>query len=319
MNKKIIILQHNGGRLANQLWSFISIYAYGLEKGYNVENYSFFEYAHYFKNIRPKNLYIKFLFFYPFLFFNTLIRNKYRSKLIFFFRKYYEKYVNYIKRKCFDSIVYAISKVVYLPPTKISEISNKYNLENTNKKKLFFYGWLFRNPTGIIKYQNEIIRHFEPNFQIKRHVSIVINKLKEEYQHIVGVHIRQGDYRFYQKGKYFFNPKKVAFFLQNYIDFFKLDYQKIVFIISSDEKVDLKIFDGLHVVVSKGEPGYDLFTLAATDIIFGSSSFSEWAAYYGNIPYIIYEHAGINWENYLTVKKYQENTNSVLVQELKIT
>ena len=46
-NKKIIILWHNGGRLANQLWLYISVYAYALEKKYDLENHTFFEYSEY--------------------------------------------------------------------------------------------------------------------------------------------------------------------------------------------------------------------------------------------------------------------------------
>ena len=40
--RKIIILKHGGGELANQLWNYLSVYAFGLERGISVLNPSFF-------------------------------------------------------------------------------------------------------------------------------------------------------------------------------------------------------------------------------------------------------------------------------------
>ena len=45
--KEVIIINHNGGQLANQLWNHISIQSYTLEKGYSFKNYCFFEYANF--------------------------------------------------------------------------------------------------------------------------------------------------------------------------------------------------------------------------------------------------------------------------------
>ena len=62
MTKKVIILQHNGGRLANQLWPFVSIYAYCLENNFELDNYCFFEYTRYF-SIKIQNRLIDWVFF----------------------------------------------------------------------------------------------------------------------------------------------------------------------------------------------------------------------------------------------------------------
>jgi len=46
--KRAIILNNGGGRLADQLWNFISVYAYALVRGYACEDWAGFEYYGYF-------------------------------------------------------------------------------------------------------------------------------------------------------------------------------------------------------------------------------------------------------------------------------
>ena len=54
--KKIVILKHGGGELANQLWNYLSIYAFGLEAKVLVKNPSFFEYHSFFKFLPNESL-----------------------------------------------------------------------------------------------------------------------------------------------------------------------------------------------------------------------------------------------------------------------
>ncbi len=64
MRKKIIILDHiGGGRLGNQLWNYMSWYAYALEKNVDLENYAFFDYIKFFNIPAPKNIFINLAFF----------------------------------------------------------------------------------------------------------------------------------------------------------------------------------------------------------------------------------------------------------------
>jgi hypothetical protein len=63
--KKIVILRSTGGELANQLWNYASIYAYCLERGYSLENPTFYEYGNYFTVPAP-NFFLKLFFFLPF-------------------------------------------------------------------------------------------------------------------------------------------------------------------------------------------------------------------------------------------------------------
>src|SRR5689334_3374904 len=50
--KLIFIQSHNDGRLANQLWNFVSIYAYCIDKKNILINPTFDRYANYFEEFR---------------------------------------------------------------------------------------------------------------------------------------------------------------------------------------------------------------------------------------------------------------------------
>src|SRR3989344_2287792 len=92
--KRIIILDHNRGRLANQLWNFMSIYAYCLEKGYALENYSFFDEVDSFTIPPPRNLFIRFCFF------GLLARKKWYRRW-----RPYDRYISFMKTAHSQQIV----------------------------------------------------------------------------------------------------------------------------------------------------------------------------------------------------------------------
>jgi len=310
-----------GARLANQLWNFISIYAYCLEKKYTYQNFSFFEekkhkgekifnsfidYSRYF-NIPLKNIFIKIMLFFH------LRNNK-------FFRKIrpYHKYVKIIKIFRGEKIIYSGGSPFYLAP---SENKNKEQTEKIKKleldqgKKIYFSGWFFRNPLGISKYHEEIVEYFKPKKEIQKKIAGLTEKLKSQYEHIVGVHIRQSDYKKeFLDGKLYFNEKEVSIFLGQYLDYYNKKSEKTCFIICSDEAVNLNYFTGLNVIKSDFNGVTDLFLLAATDIIIGSdSTFGAFASYYGDIPMIVFQRNKIDWDYYKDKQKYFENKYITMV------
>jgi len=323
MKKTIIILASApGARLANQLWNFISIYAYCLEMGYQCQNYSFFEekkhkgekifnsffnYNNYF-NILQRNILIKILLRFH------LINNKLIRKI-----RPYHRYVKIIKILHPEKIIYSGDSPFYLPP---SENKNKEQAEKIKKlelsqdKKIYFSGWFFRNPLGIFKYHEEIVEYFKPKKEIQEEITAFTNKLKSQYEHLVGVHIRQSDYKKeFCNGKLYFNKKEVNIFLREYLYNFKKDLKKTCFIICSDEAVNLDYFAGLNVIKSDFNAVTDLFLLAAADIIIGSdSTFGSFASYYGNIPHIVFTKPEIDWPYYKNKNNYFINKYSTVTK-----
>ncbi len=286
-NKKIIILRHGGGRLANQLWNYIGVFTYCLERGYKLENYSFYKYADFFDLSKPKSSLIKFLFY------GSLIKHdQYR------FRDPYEKFTRLVEH-FFKNRLVKSDKTFYLPPTTNSDWKQSEEIKKVekNSKTIFFEGWLFRNPVGLKKYQNEIRKHFQPIIEIRQKVDEVISSAKKQYKHIIGVHIRQGDYKVWEGGQYYFPPKEVVNILKDYLQYSQKDPRQTVFLIASDGEIDQGIFQGLNTIICHGNQVEDLWTLSRTDMVIGSNStYGPLAAYLGNIPVAIFNKPKMNWE-----------------------
>ncbi|MEK7621563.1 MAG: alpha-1,2-fucosyltransferase [Patescibacteria group bacterium] len=293
--KKAIILQHGGGELANQLWNYISIYAYCLEQKIECENYSFFEYAHFFDIPSIKNKIFYFLFFGPF---HNYIgrRNSFRTR---FFRTLYKTYVFFEYSRKRGSIISSINsnnKPFYLPPT----LSGQHFLKTEKENKVFYFeGWLFRNPGGIKKYRDAIIHYFIPRESIRYKVKSVIVPLRKRFNHIVGVHLRQEDYATFKNGQYALEHSRMFEVLKEYLKETKKGETETVFVVTSDGDININDFPGLNIFHARGNAAQDLFTLAATDIVIGSdSSFGNLAAYFGNIPHVVITKEPIDWAYY---------------------
>lgn len=297
--KKVIIIK-KFGRLANQLWLYISVYAYCLERGYDCDNWAFYEYERYFPNIKTTNL---------------LIRLVIEKLLIFTKRKtfvgnIFNKYIRYIKNKSQDQVIgyhegemnLSSDKGENLVDTKIKE-HNKVLLDS----------WLFRDAVAIEKYRAEIKNKFKPKEKIEKKLDNIIKDLRAKYDKIIGVHIRQGDYRYWKDGIYYFPPESFNVVLE---DFRKhLSNQKICFVICSDEDLKKESFPSINVIFGPGDLIEDLFILSKTDLIIGSNStFGAFASYYGDIPFkVIKKNEDYNWDYYLNKNGYFKNKDCTAV------
>lgn len=284
------ILRAGGNELANQLWNYASIYAYALERGCDLKNPSFFEYGEDFSMTAAPNGIFRALFFLPFKGYLGR-KTTFRRRL---WRKIYSWYVRAIfltKRSSVFSYEHSENLPFYLPPTPTKDaLPEQYR---------YLDGWLFRNPIGLEKYRNEIRAYFAPKPSIQKTVTDFLNPIRHAYPKVIGVHIRQGDYRTWRNGAYFIEQKRVREILDEYLTRHKLAARTTAFIIASDGPIDTSLFTGLNIVVSKHGPVEDLFILSRTDAVIGSNStFGDFAAYYGNIPHIVMTNEQIDWQYY---------------------
>ncbi len=308
--KKVVILRSSGNELANQLWNYASIYAYTIERGYALENPSFFEYGEYF-NISAPNWLVRVIFFLPFRNY-TKRKTAFRRKV---WRKLYQWYTSIIMWFfCDQTVSYesAENKPFYLSPSK--ETEGKLKELEQGDGDIYLDGWLFRNPAGLEKYQREVKEYFRPKSDIETRVQTQVQKLRTQSQTLVGVHIRQGDYQVWRGGTYFIEQKRVREILDEYIQNFVVDTTKTCFIITSDGPIDPAYFSGLSIVVSNDNAVYDLFLLASTDTVIGSdSTFGAFASYYGNIPFMVMQKEPINWDYYRDKTTFFNNKYSTMV------
>ncbi|OGD32448.1 hypothetical protein A3C91_02305 [Candidatus Azambacteria bacterium RIFCSPHIGHO2_02_FULL_52_12] len=305
--KRIVILDHNRGRLANQLWNFMGIYAYCLEKGHALENHSFFDYAGFFNIPSPRNLFVRFFFF------SALAKKKWYRRW-----RPYDRYVAFMEKIFLKRVIFDdTANPFYLPPSQNHNQKQTRQIdfiETSPYTMLYTHGWLFRNPAGIEKYRNQIKEYFQPKELIIAKINSFLSPLRKRFKHIVGVHIRQTDYQKFAGGQYFFTQEEVRNMLDGYLRFSQRNTFDVVFIICSDGVVEQSAFDGLNIALPAGNMVEDLFTLARTDVIIGSNStYGAFASYYGNIPFVVFERGNIEWEYYRDKKGYFENKKNALV------
>ncbi len=305
--RKISIIRYGDGELANQLWNYVSIYAFALETKSIVSNPSFYEYHSSFKLLKNEDILIRLL--------SKLFENNNKRKNSFlkqFWRKMYRIYsiltIKLVKGELISSES-TENKTVYLLPSPQS-----IKIDQNRTEKLYFSGWLFRNPIGLEKYRRELTIAFSPNEKITDRVHEIIKVLSLKYEKIIGIHIRQGDYKRFKGGKYFIKEKRMVEIIHEYIRINGLMKDKIVFVITSDGPIDENNFKDLNIYISKEDAISDLFLLSATDLIIGSdSTFGDFSAWYGNIPHIIATNEDIDWTYYNSRNKFFENKYCTMV------
>lgn len=167
------------------------------------------------------------------------------------------------------------------------DLNDTRYIEKARKKLLFVEGWRFTDPDNMSKHLPLIREIFAPREKYAHVIHTIVQKARNFGEVLVGVHIRRGDYKHYQSGKWYYDNAVYSSFMR---DMQKVlmegyGYDSIVFIICSDEVIDVKQFHALPVVYIRKSEIIDLYTLSNCDYILAPpSTFSGWASYYGNVP-----------------------------------
>ena len=112
----------------------------------------------------------------------------------------------------------------------------------------------------------------------------LINEAKKRYDALLGVHIRQNDYKSFYNGKFYLTPEK---YLQS-VEHFKSLHppsRSIGLVICSDDREALQKIEDKHPdhLCPKGTIAQDMYALSKCDYIIGpkATTMSTWAAFIG--------------------------------------
>lgn len=262
---KIIFIQsHNGGRLANQLWNFVSIYAFCLEKGYILINPTFKDYSIHFAEFQDNSLLSP----------NLRIPKILNKDLAMIALNLSLKINSKIRIGSFFQTG-EDSNPIILPPT-----NSDFKIETA---VAFFNGWLFRNTNGLEKYKDQIRYKFRPNASIQIAIDEFYKNL-DPNRFKIAIHVRRTDYKQHLNGKYFFEIRQYKKVMKDLKEEFK--DRSPIFIIFSDEnrsQEEFLEFSKDEVILSKNSFVADLFLISRCDLIVGPpSSFTQFAAWYGD-------------------------------------
>lgn len=154
-------------------------------------------------------------------------------------------------------------------------------LESTNV--LFPMGWKFSDHDGIRRHREEITRYLTPIQSVRKSAESVVCSARESGCQVIGVHIRQEDYRFWKGGVHYYETSHYVYWMKRCMEIYP--EMKLIFMVCSSNDLDPLEFSGLNVISGPGFPLGDLHALSLCDQIMGPpSTFSSWASYYGNVP-----------------------------------
>lgn len=177
----------------------------------------------------------------------------------------------------------------------LNSLARKFRQTRLGKKMGFLDGWNLRDHHDYYPYVNKdtLRRVFSPNQQVIDDVSSELDRYKSEGYFIAAVHMRGGDYRYWENGQYFFEIEEYKTFMSQVKSLYS--DKKVCFFISTNEKYDKSAFEGFTLCDLKKNTSaiHDLYALSQCDRIIGPhSSFSRWASFIGDVPLCYVEHGG---------------------------
>jgi hypothetical protein len=115
---------------------------------------------------------------------------------------------------------------------------------------------------------------------IRRPAEKIVSHARELGDLLVGVHIRQDDYRHWKNGIHFYETERYAQWMRELSE--RNSDNKVVFLFCASNSLNESLFKDLSVVKGPGSPCGDLHALSLCDQIIGPpSTFSGWASYHG--------------------------------------
>lgn len=283
----MLIIGSKNGQLGNRLKIYAVFIAYALEHNITIINPSFHDYADLFETTSKDSL--------------CCFPPKNKLYLIDKIQIAFHYFVNVTGRikinlKNIQTIQIAWGEYFFLDSPEYLNLVKKRNL-------LIFQGFLlggrFIDEANFVKHADNIRAYFTPLKQHQQNISALINKTRETCDIVIGVHIRHGDYKEYEGGRYFYSIDKYVEIMEKVESL--LANKKVVFLLCSNAKHDESKFSKLSYVFGNNHIIEDMYSLAQCDYIIGPpSSYSTWASFYGNVPLykIVHPDATITLESF---------------------
>lgn len=156
-----------------------------------------------------------------------------------------------------------------------------------SRKWLVVEGWQVRYYQLFLKYKRDILQLFSFDQSIESHTSAIIETSAADADILLGVHIRRGDYRTWQGGRYFFSDQVYIDYIRQFCATHKGRVH--VFVCGNDPALDRQKYidslPGVGISFPAGNPGEDLCLLSHCHYLIGApSTFSLVASMYHNVP-----------------------------------
>lgn len=151
---------------------------------------------------------------------------------------------------------------------------------------MFLLGFRLRAYEYVYRHRKALCDYFTPVESIRKEIDVVEQEGRQSADVLVGVHIRQGDYADFEGGRFYHSQELYAAKMAKVEQL--LAPRKVTFLTVAEGEIDEAQFKGLNTVKGPGSAIGDMYSLARCDYIMGvHSTFSRWAAFYGDVPHYV--------------------------------
>lgn len=264
---KSVIISYRPGQLGNMLFLFSNFIAWGIEKNVCVKAPAFEKYAEYFNStqyaLTPS---------YPSR--NSLIKSTRLRKLIFIASSLSAKIIFRLKlnNRLFSSI--------NIDWNESLNLEDEATVKLFNSRFIFIQGWLYRSRSFVGKHKKEIVAFFTPTDVHQKRINKLI---PSNHEIIIGIHIRHGDYKTFEGGKYYYSVDQYKEIMQRISALFPSE--KITFLVCSNSKEIPESLSSMNIIKGTNHELEDLYAFSKCDYLAGPpSTYTMWASYYGDVP-----------------------------------
>jgi len=183
------------------------------------------------------------------------------------------------------------------------DLNDPLFIKKAKTKIVLMHGWLFRDKINQNKYKELVLDTWTPNHNFLKNINTYYNKYKVGHDILIGIHVRRGDYKRFEGGKWYFAPEQYYQKMIEISSLKKFEGKKIGFVICTNEKdMSLQNPENLSLFNDQRHFVEDLYLLAKCDYIVGPpSTFSLWASFYGDVPLLMIENVSTTIDdNYFT-------------------
>lgn len=152
-----------------------------------------------------------------------------------------------------------------------------------------FCGWRIACWQRVEQQQAELRGLFQPAPEFQQRAAEFIGRLRAQHNVVIGVFIRQSDYREWHEGRFLFSATQYARWMRQLLDLHA--GRQVAFVVASEVRQDPVVFAGLPVHFATGTPnqggrGFESWVeLSLCDFIVSPpSTFSATAAFLGAVP-----------------------------------
>ena len=273
----MLVVASKPGQLGNRLFQFANLVGGALEHGFAVSNPAFDEYAELFEST-SRDLFCR----YPPR--ASAFGGARPARRLLYHVCYYA--ARALVRLGVDT---ERLRAVSLDWDEQLDLCDPRFLARLRPGQLFFLqGWLVRDDRALARHAAAVRRFLRPREEFCANVDALVGRAREGADVLVGVHIRHGDYRTFEGGKYFYELDVYAALMREVETHFP--GRRVRFLVCSNAEQSDAALAAFRVVKGTGHMVEDLYALARCDYLLGPpSTFSMWASFYGEVPLYVVE------------------------------